>query len=185
MPTAVGTDRHDVGLARRGDRRAQRRLWERHAPWLYAVALRYMSERADADDVLQEAFVKVFAALGRYEWRGDTQWRAWLRRVVVNEALHALRSRRRGVPIDEAADIAADEADAPPGGVPPDVLHDMVRRLPDGYRTVLNLYAFEGLSHKAIGNLLGISELTSASQLSRAKLRLRVMITDYLHHHEQ
>lgn len=171
-------EERQLGLALRGDSSAQRWLYEAHAAYLYAVCSRYVADVADAQDVLQEAFIRVFASLAGFEWRGPGSLRSWMTRVVVNEALRHLRRPALPQSHDEPPDVA-DEPSPPLLGIPPEALHEMVRRLPDGYRTVLNLYVFENHSHREISRLLGITAATSASQLHRAKRMLRRMIEEY------
>lgn len=158
-----------VADCRRGVPSAQRALYERLAYRLMGVCLRYCPSRAEAEDALQMTFVKIFTRLDQF--RGDGPFEAWARRVAVTTSLHAYEKHRQRAPhvdADEAADVAH------PDGTPLDRLSaeevvQLINTLPVGYRTVLNLYAIEGYSHQEIGELLGISEGTSKSQLSRAR----------------
>ncbi|AIZ63617.1 hypothetical protein PK28_07785 [Hymenobacter sp. DG25B] len=148
---------------------AQRALYERLGYQLMGVCMRYCSSRAEAEDALQVTFVKIFTRLEQY--RGQGPFEAWARRIAVNTAINSYQQNRQAhVPLD------AEEVNelAHPDGTPFDQLsaEDLVRMmhlLPLGYRTVLNLYAIEGYSHAEISELLGISEGTSKSQLSRAR----------------
>jgi RNA polymerase sigma factor (sigma-70 family) len=154
---------------RRGRPAAQRGLYERLGYQLMGVCLRYCPSRAEAEDALQLSFVKIFTRLDQF--RGQGPFEAWARRIAVTTSLHQWQQhQRRGQHLD------AEEAEQVPhpDGTPFDQLSadDLVRQLnalPMGYRTVLNLYAIEGYSHAEIGELLGISEGTSKSQLSRAR----------------
>ena len=128
--------------------------------------------------------MKIFTSLDSFDFRGEGSLKAWLRRILVNESLKTLRKRRRSVPIvfeDEVRDVADDEEIEPPdiAEVPAEVIHKMIQGLPEGYRTVFNLYALEDKSHKEIAGLLGITESTSASQLYRARIILARMIKEY------
>lgn len=155
-----------------------RRLYDRYAGWAMATGLRFIPERADAEDVVQDAFVKVLTHLGQFHYRGEGSLKAWVGRIVANCALDFLKERRawQTVFVENMADddLAEDEPDVE--GVPPDVLMELIGQLPVGYRTVLNLFVFEGMSHKEIGRQLGIKPDTSASQYSRAKAMLGRMI---------
>lgn len=159
---------------RRGDSDARRALYQHYAPLMFGVVRRYVSDRSVAEDLLHDGFVTLYTKIG--EWRGEGPFDAWCRRIFVNVALSFLR-KRNGLVAEE------DIGDMPPGkvgGVEPTALADLsasdlrraIEELPDGYRTVLNLYAIEGYSHAEIGQMLGISEPTSRSQYIRAKARL-------------
>lgn len=172
------SERELVRLVGRGDSRAQRELYERYAGYLTAVASRYLSDSDRVKDVLQDAFIRIFDRFGTFRYRGDGSLRAWMTRVVVNFALQDLRRTDRLLPARELPDVPED------GGpdfddLPMNVLQDMIRRLPDGYRTVFNLFVFEQLKHKEIAAILGIKENSSASQFLRAKAMLVKEIKEY------
>lgn len=143
------------------------------------MCTRYIVSSDDAKDVLQEAFIRIFNNLQRFEYRGDGTLRSWMTRIVVNEALKTLRRMpaNEDTPIDNI-DIA-DDTETDIRGISPADLHDMIRQLPQGYRTVLNLYVFEEKSHKEIAEMLGISEQTSASQYHRAKRLLKKLLKNH------
>lgn len=168
-----------------GDRRAQRELYDSYAGLAMATAMRYVADRDAACDVLQESFCKVFTAIGRFEFRGEGSLKAWLMRVVSNEAVDWLKRCHRLRPL---ALYDVPELDSMPDKTPDvssvtmETLQQMIEQLPDGYRTVFCLYVFDHLSHKEIARLLGIKENTSASQLLRAKRMLARMINDYKRH---
>lgn len=141
---------------------------------MLGVVRRYVNERAAAEDLLHDGFVTLYTKIG--DWRGEGPFDAWCRRIFVNVALSFLRKR---------SNLGAEEdiSELPPGrveGVAPQALETLsaeelkrtIDELPDGYKTVLNLYAVEGYSHAEIGEMLGISETTSRSQYIRAKARL-------------
>jgi len=161
-----------VAECRRGNPRAQRVLYDRLAPKMMAVCLRYLRQPEDAEEVLMQGFVKVFNNLGSYRQEGCLQ--AWVRRIMVNTALSYLRSKRPAhLDIDDCtASLAAVAAHAESDMATSDLLR-LVQGLPTGYRTVFNLYAIEGYSHPEIGALLGISEGTSKSQLAKARAHLQ------------
>ena len=161
-----------------GDARGQRELYNRYAGYLTAVAQRYLEDEDEVKDVLQDAFVNIFQKFGRFQYRGEGSLKAWVTRIVVNGALHSLRSGKRVLAVET---LPEPEPDIEPevDDVPPAVLQDMIRSLPEGYRTVFNLYVFEQMSHRQIANLLGIKENTSATQLLRAKARLARAIKEY------
>jgi RNA polymerase sigma-70 factor (ECF subfamily) len=158
-----------------------------YARRLSAVCSRYILNCEDQKDVFQNALVSIFTHIGSFNYRGPGSLQAWATRIVVNEALTFLRQQHQQEWQELDDDIAEEqEADDPPlSDVPPEAVHRLIQQLPTGYRTVLNLYVFEALSHQEIARLLGIRERSSASQLSRAKSLLGRMIKEYLtqNHH--
>ena len=159
-----------VERIRQKDQRAMSQLYQMYIGELSSVCYRYVPSGEDAKDVLQNSFVKIFTSLPTIDYRSEEALRGWMRRIVVNEALLFLRERRKlhFEPIMSQTTIQDDE-EPESERILPDVLHRLVSQLPDGYRTVLNLYVFEGCSHRQIAELLGITESTSASQLYFAK----------------
>ena len=143
-----------------------RALYDSQVQYLSAVCRRYLTDEDDVKDVLQESFVKIFSSLRKFSWRGEGSLRAWMKRIVVNEALMVLRraSRLDTVPVSDSSAESVGEEEPQTDGIPMAVLQKMIRELPDGYRTVFNLYVLEGMSHKEIASLLGISEGASYSQ---------------------
>ena len=173
----MNTEKQDIRRAQDGDAKAQRRIYQAHAGYLYAVCSRYLSQDDDVKDAMQEAFIKIFTHLDSFQYRGEGTLRSWMTRIVVNESLRHLRSKTfYDESIEDVADIE-EKAETDLGEFSAEDIHSMIRQLPDGYRTVLNLYVFEGKSHKEIGQMLGISETTSASQYHRAKRMMRKIIT--------
>ena len=182
----VETEKQLLESVCRGDREAMRRLYDRYADYAMAVGLRYVAERDEVRDVLQDSFVKILTTIGRFDYRGEGSLKAWVARIVSNKAIDHLRENSRFLLIDSSSrgaqipDIPDDDDDEPDiGDLPPDVLTQMIGRLPANYRTVLNLFVFEQQSHKEIARLLGIKENTSSSIFFRAKRMLAKMITDY------
>lgn len=171
----------EILKVKQGDASAMRNLYEEHIGYLTAVCSRYVVNEDDVKDVLQESFIKIFASVGKFEYRGKGSVRAWLTRVVVNESLSFLkRSPRLEVvyPEWELPDTVEEEA-PDVVDIPPEAIQQMVQQLPKGYRTVFCLYAFEHRSHKEIADLLGIKPDSSASQLHKAKEMLSGMVKEY------
>lgn len=143
------------------------------------MARRFFTDDDDVRDALHDAYITIFTTIERFDYRGPGSLQAWMHRIVVNECITILRRRKTlfVVPLEElppsqleSLSSTATEAEAADcTAVSPDTLQTLIASLPDGYRTVLNLFAIEGLSHKEIARMLGISESTSASQYSRAK----------------
>ena len=145
-----------------------------------AIARRYIPEREDVRDVMQDSFVSILTSLNQFSYRGEGSLKSWVARIVVNKALDWVKEREQQMFTSEMP-LEAEEEELPDmEGVPPDILNAMIGRLPAGCRLVLNLYVFDQLSHKEIAHRLGIKEGTSASQLFHAKQLLAVMIKKYL-----
>ncbi|MBQ0043899.1 MAG: RNA polymerase sigma factor [Bacteroidales bacterium] len=169
-----------LGLFKDGDPAASRALYDAYAGYLTAVCSRYVSNDADVEDILQESFLAIFKDISGFEYRGKGSLKAWMARMVINRSLKFLRDSRKVVFLDiddQGVSEIPDEPDTE--SIPPGVIYGFIRRLPDGYRTIFNLYVIEGRSHREIAGLLGITESTSASQLHRAKAMLAKMIKDY------
>lgn len=134
-----------------------------------SVCLRYCDSREEAEDVMQDGFVKVFEKIGQWQGRGPLG--GWIRTVMVNTALTQLRSRnkwRNSVDLDAAEEVNADEVDAV-SKMNETSLLNLIEKMPTGYRTVFNLFAIEGYGHQEIAEAMGISESTSKTQFLKAK----------------
>ena len=165
-----------VPSLKEGDRRAQRRVFDALAPKMMAVCLRYMGNKDDAEDVLQEGFVTLFTKIDSYSGAGSFE--GWARKIFVNTALmHLRRTDALGLSddIEEARTLFTEEA-TPIERIGYKELLRMIAALPPEYRTVFNLYVLEGYSHKDISDELGCTEATSRSRLQRARLKLQEMI---------
>lgn len=155
-----------------GERCAQNRLYSHFAPRLFMVCQRYANSREEAEDILQEGFIRIFTHLHQYRHEGPFE--GWLRRIVVNCALQRYQQRTRMLPVvrlDEETRYAEDNIG--PAQLGEKELLRLVRQLPSAYRMVFNLYVFEGMKHREIAGLLGISEGTSKSNLSDARTLLQ------------
>lgn len=168
---------------RNGNRQALRLLYDHYVGYAMAVAMRYVPERDDVNDVIQDSFVKILSFISRFEYRGEGSLKGWILRIVVNEAISFIKQRGRFTFVDEIPD-EPDAGEPDVDHVPPDVLTRLIGQLPDGYRMVLNLYVFGQKSHKEIAEMLGIKEATSASQYLRAKKLLAKKLKDYLKNQE-
>ena len=177
------SERELLRLVRSGDPTGTRALYERYVGYLTAVCSRYVPDRAAVKDILQDAFISIFTRIADFEYRGEGSLRAWMTRIVVNAALKSLRGSGRLSYVEELPDREQEDLETLPQ-VPPAILADMIKALPDGYRTVFNLFVFEKKSHKEIAELLGIKENSSASQFFRARALLARQIKDYLKHYE-
>ncbi|MCF8243539.1 MAG: sigma-70 family RNA polymerase sigma factor [Saprospiraceae bacterium] len=170
------TDEDIIHGCRKGERKAQQALYEKYKPMLFSICLRYASGWHEAEDWLQDGLVRIFANLYQYQPTGA--FGAWLRRVMVNSSLEQLRKRKRAFSTVEIGEVAVTfEADDNLfAKYREEALVRMLQQLPEGYRAVFNLYVMEEYSHHEIGEMLGIAESASRSQLSRAKAMLRKML---------
>ena len=172
-------DEQLVVRIRQNDQRAMSQLYQRYVGILTSVCYRYVAQESDVKDVLQNSFVKIFTSLSKFEFRGEESLRVWMTRIVVNESLNYLQSRKKMLFVEDERilrDLPDEEVNL--DRISDDELHQLIRELPDGYRTVLNLFVFEGLSHRQIAELLSIKESTSASQFYFAKRLLAKRIKD-------
>jgi RNA polymerase sigma factor (sigma-70 family) len=160
-----------------GDRLAQRQLYEAFSGKFLALCLRYLKDQEQAEDVMIQSFMKIFEKLSQFQGKGSFE--GWMKRIVVTQALMALRSNRSlilAISLEDAEKVQAPAAEAL-NQLEVAELMELVQSLPLGYRTVFNLFAIEGYSHQEIGELLGITESTSKSQLNRARSVLKEKIT--------
>jgi len=156
--------------------KAQKALFDIYAPRLYVVCLRYLKDQMRAQDVLQDTFVKIFAHIGNYKSEGAFE--GWLKRIAVNTCLDQLRKDKKlltDVSLDDVSHKLAHQ-DYSAEKLMADDLLKLVQALPDGYRTVFNLFAIEGFSHQEIAQQLSISESTSKTQYLRARAYLKERI---------
>ncbi len=178
METLCKTDRTAlVEACRQGDRSAQYELYRLYSKSMYNVCYRILNHTAEAEDVLQDAFVKFFQRI--HEFRQESTVGAYLKQIVVNEALNRLRQRRvQLVEIEESFDMPY-EAAAEPDEWEVSHVRAAMMKLPDGFRTVLTLHLLEEYSHDEIAEMLQISASTSRTQFMRAKNKLREMLSQY------
>lgn len=169
------TERELVEGCQREDRRAQEALYGRFARRMYAVCLRYARHRSEAQDLLQEGFIRVYDKLGGFRMEGSLE--GWIRRIMVHTCINnyrrkAFQNERFGL------DHVPESAEEPTvmDHLGEEQLMALVRTLPDGYRMVFNLFAIEGFDHAEIATLIGCQESTSRSQLAKARRMLQQRI---------
>lgn len=163
------------------DNAAMKALYDQYAGYLTAICSRYIDNKEDIRDLMQESFIRIFSSIGSFEYRGEGSLKAWMSRIVTNNALKHIRDNLRNKAISTEDDIPdiPDEDIPEISDIPPSVIQQMIKRLPEGYRAVFNLFVFEEKSHKEIAGILGIKENSSASQLHRAKSMLAGWIREY------
>ena len=170
--TSILTEKSLIENCINGNRKSQKQLYDFFSPKMYAICLRYAKNQMDAEDILQDAFVKLFNNL--YKFRGEGSFEGWVRRIFVNTAIEHLRRNNIKTTDGEGLENAiVDKHESALDSLYKKDLIKTVTKLSEGYRTVFNLYAIEGYSHKEIAKKLGITESTSKSQFSRAKAILR------------
>lgn len=158
----------------------QKALYDKYSGKMFAVCLRYTSSREDAEDALQESFVRIFDNLPRFRFEGSFE--GWMRRITVHTVLRYIQKK---TPLQFAEDTSqikvADEQVNVLGQLNEKDLLKLIASLPHGYRVVFNMYAIEGYSHAEIGAALGVSEVTSRSQFLRARKHLQHLIEQLYH----
>ena len=179
------TEQQIVNGVKNGDRKAMHEMYDLLAGSVMSTAIRYLGDRDECRDVLQECFLKAFTHISEFAYRGHGSLRAWMSRIVANESINRLSRQSRVTFIDNGDIETIDEEPPDVTYVPPEVINRMIASLPTGYRIVFNQFVFEHKSHKEIAQSLGIKENSSASQLLRAKRLLANMINDYKRQHDE
>ncbi|WP_343635023.1 RNA polymerase sigma factor [Fluviicola sp.] len=165
-----------VNECAKGNSKAQRALFDKFAPKMLAVCQRYLRNNQEAEDVLQDGFVKVFQKIVDFKMEGSLE--GWIRRIVVNTALDTIRKNKKlldDVQVEEVQ-YKVSFTDHQFDGMDLAQLMKLIDEMPDGYRIVFNMFAIEGYSHKEIADTLGVTENTSKSQYSRARAFLRTQL---------
>ena len=178
--SSVETERQLLEAIRSDERAALRRLYDRYSGYAMAVGLRYIPNREEVRDVLQDSFVKILTSIRQFNYQGEGSLKSWVSRIVSNRSIDYLREHQRFMLVDNIPEEPDEPEEPDVGRVPPDVLMEMIGRLPVNYRTVLNLFVFEQRPHREIAQLLGIRESTSSSLFFRARKMLAKMIKEHL-----
>jgi len=174
----VNPEHELIGLCIKGDRMAQKALYDRLASRMFPVCIRYVGERSVAEDILQEGFVTLFTRLDSF--KGDGSFEGWARKIFVNTALMYLRKKdalKMSDELETARNLSTDIT-SQMDNIGYKELMKLITSLPTGFRTVFNMYVIEGYSHKEIAEMLNISETTSRTQLSRARVWLQNKIKE-------
>jgi RNA polymerase sigma factor (sigma-70 family) len=166
-----------------GKRKAYSQLFDMYAPVMLGVCMRYCKNRIDAEDVMQDGFIKVFSQIHKFRFEGSFE--GWMKRIMINAAIDNYQTNLKRAFHEDLGEALQDKGltdyneddDLPEElKVPHTRLMEMIQELPDGYRMVFNLYAIENYNHREIGTLLGISDNTSKTQLLKARKVLRKKI---------
>ena len=160
-----------------GERKMQEVMYYRYSPKMYAVCLRYSSNADDAQDLLQDGFIKVYKNLDKF--RGEGSFEGWMRRIFVNTSIEHFRKKTKINTIADSSEVQVEDKEwtALDTIAEKDIIK-IIQTLSPGYRQVFNMYVIEGYSHKNIAEILGISEGTSKSQLARAKVILQKLVEE-------
>lgn len=161
-----------IESARKGDQQAMYRLYKLYVQAMYNTCIRMVSNQYDAEDIIQESFVKAFNNLDSF--RGESSFGSWLKRIVINQSITFLRKKKQNFQdIDDLQILADEDEEKSFPEIDPMMIHESIKTLPEKARVVLNLYLLEGYIHKEIAEILNITESTSKSQYLRAKNLLR------------
>jgi RNA polymerase sigma factor (sigma-70 family) len=162
----LNINRQLLARCRQGEVKAQFMLYKQYSKAMYNIAIRFLNNKMDAEDILQESFVTAFEKLG--ELTSDNAFGSWLKKIVINNCItHVRRNRFEFVDIDNHGSFT-DEDEEDDLNIDPAVVHNAIKDLPAGGRTILVLHALEGYKHREIAEMLGISESTSKSQYKRS-----------------
>lgn len=166
-----------LNKCKQGERKAQERLYRMYATQMFTLCVRYSRSRTEAEDNLQDGFIRVFESLNQYSGKGSLE--GWMKRIFINTSLEKYRKNSFLQLSEELPDIQHDDT-TENINIPAEVLQHFVEELPDRYRLVFNLYVMEEMPHKEIAAFAGISEGTSKSNLARARDILKKKINEYL-----
>ena len=175
------TEQELLTAIKAGDRQAMKRLYECYLGYAMSIGLRYIPNEEDAEDVVQDSFIKILTSIHDFEFHGEGSLTSWIGRTVANKAFDFVRRSEIISFTSTIPDVPDEEPELE--RIPPEVLTRMISQMPSGYRLALNLSIFEHCSHSEIARRLGITEKTSASQLSRAKQILIKKMKDYIKRH--
>lgn len=169
-----------IEQCRRNDRNAQLQLYNQYCDGMYTVAMRFVKDSMEAEDIVQEAFIKAFSKINQFS--AEVSFGAWLKRIVINKSIDCLKSRKQQLQeLEEVhlkvVDIAYENEWSIDDTITLDEVKAAIGTLPDKYRYVVMLYLVEGYDHKEISEILNISEIASRTQLSRGKSKLKTLLT--------
>ena len=168
-----------IDKCKEGDRQAAEKIYQIFSAKMFALCLRFSKDRADAEDTLQDGFIKIFTSIGQYTGKGSFE--GWM---MINTAMEKFRKNPPLQIVEELPEIEDNEDIDEEVSIPEEVLADFVNQLPERYKMVFNLYVIEEMSHKDIAALLGINEGTSKSNLARAREILKRKVKEYLDHEQ-
>ena len=164
-----------------GDRMAEEELYSRYAARVFTLCRRYTDNADDAKDLMQESLIQALDKIATYKYSGKGSLYGWISRIAINRALNQIRRKRwKTVSLDLREDTIQDPTEEEMASIPQEKLLEWIAKLPDVRKAVFNLYCIDGYSHKAIAEMLGISEKGSAGMLAKARKQLKEEINRYL-----
>ena len=167
-----------VEKCKQNDRKAQLKLYNQYCDGMFTVAMRFVKDTMEAEDVVQEAFIKAFSKLHQY--KAEVTFGAWLKRIVINKSIDLLKSKKQMLELDEVHLKVVDSNYEDEWLVDDAIILDQVKKaiyqLPDKYQYVVMLYLIEGYDHQEIAKILNITEVASRTQLSRGKVKLKELL---------
>jgi RNA polymerase sigma factor (sigma-70 family) len=173
-----------IELCKKNDQKAMQVVYDQYVPKMRGVCFRYARTVFEVDDILQEAFVRVFLKIASYKFQGSFE--GWIRRIVINTAINYFKSNSntfKQTQLDEISDELIAKVEIVDNQTV-EYLYDLINKLPAGYKFIFNMYAIDGYSHKEIAEMLKITESTSRSQYTRAKKQLILMLEKKPHLYE-
>lgn len=186
----MNSDDHIIVGCLEGRRKAYSLLFKKYAPVMLGVCIRYCKNRIDAEDVMQDGFIKVFTQIRKFRQEGSFE--GWVKRIMINTAIDNYKSNLKHFLLEDVSEmeetVIGEDGQDLDNDIPDylslskEKLMQMVQELPDGYRVVFNLFAIENFSHREISGMLGISENTSKTQLLKARRSLRGKIEETIRH---
>lgn len=178
MPeSTIDTRTELIEACKRGERVAQKKLYEDYCDAMYNICVRMVNDPDDAADVLQNAFIKIFKNIGKF--KSESTPGAWIKRIVVNDCINHIRANKIHFEEIKDYDTAEEEVEIHESLISVPAIKTAINQLSDGYRSVVNLYLFEGYDHSEIAEILGITVTTSKTQYHRAKKKLRELLEEY------
>ena len=178
----MSNETHDdislINACSNGDHNAFTKIYNKYAGIMYSICLRYMNSHNDAQDALQEGFIKVFNKISTYSFTGSFE--GWMKKIFIHTSIELIRKKKYHQNIENINDSELSRtAKIEVGDLDAKKLIDVIQELPQGYRTVFNMYIIDGYSHKEISELLNISESTSKTQLFKARKQLQVKLKEW------
>lgn len=170
-----------IEKCKQGDHKAAEKLYQLFSASMFSLCIRFSKDRAEAEDNLQDGFIKVFSSIGQYAGKGSFE--GWMKRIFVNTALEKFRKNNPYQYVEDFPEIEDTDIDEKTE-IPSEILIRFVQELPERYKMVFNLYVLEDMPHKDIAISLGISEGTSKSNLARAREILKRKVKEYLNHEQ-
>lgn len=178
MPeSTIDTRTELIEACKRGERIAQKKLYEDYCDAMYNICVRMVNDPDDAADVLQNAFIKIFKNIGKFKYESTPG--AWIKRIVVNDCINHIRANKIHFEEIKDYDTPEEEIEIHESLISVPAIKAAINQLSDGYRSVVNLYLFEGYDHSEIAEILGITVTTSKTQYHRAKKKLRELLEEY------